>query len=231
MILNRIGIVLTTLFAISLALAEENVQRTDKVKGAKAIPAPVRVIKLGAPAEFPRERDRLPRSYTGVDTIRFAKMFKARIESVKKGEFETSEEFTKRIANTDVLLAPIKTSVLYAFRIEDIDVDYDADRQAYRFGGYSCNETSSTGTSKDWVTCKVAPIIRKQETYVGSNIYGASRRVEGKEGLDFALAFPKDSAVLSALFTLERGYGNRYEFSDKVALPLETARRGCPVRS
>jgi len=106
---------------------------------------------------------------------------------MKKGEFETSEELARRIANKDAVLAPINTSDLYAFRIGNINIKYDADTQAYIIGersfGYQCKET----LKKDWITCKVASISREHDTYDGSNAYGALIKIERERGYDFGL--------------------------------------------
>lgn len=77
----------------------------------------------------------------------------------------------------------------------------------------------------NWVTCKVAPIERKKDTYIGTNAYGArSRTVERTEGHDFAVAIPKGSVVLRTTFSKDRELTDYYRLRDRLRVPLEKAR-------
>lgn len=143
-------------------------------------------------------------------------MFTSKVEGVKKGEFETSEEFAKRTANKDDILAPINTSDLYAFRII-LQSKYDADTQAYTFDG-SCDETSD-GV---WVTCTVDNSTRENDTYIGSNAFGASVTVQRERGIDLALAFHYDNPIIKTVFS-SIGDSN-LAYQGKVFVPLEKAR-------
>lgn len=217
-----------TLLAASVAVAaEKSSKKKAEVIPAATAPAPKTVVKPWEPTAFDQNADRLPPNYLGLDPVKFFEMFKSKVGSLKKGEFETSEEFTQRTKNSDALLTPINTTDTYAFRISNISVKYDADAQTYLIGGqygYSCKENYPFGEFKDWVTCKVSPISRENDTYVGSNAYGASRTVERTRGRDFALAIAKGSAVLSAAFTQERYLKDQYSFQDRLPVPLEKAR-------
>jgi hypothetical protein len=213
----------------SVAVAAEKSPKKKKAEDIPVVtaPAPKTVVKPWEPTAFGQDVDRLPPNYPGLDPVKFFEMFKSKVGSLKKGEFETSEEFAQRTADKDALLAPINTTYVYAFRISNIPIKYDADAQTYVIGGrfgYSCKETYSFGKFKDWVTCKVSPISRDNDTYVGSNAYGASRTVERTRGRDFAVAIAKGSAVLSTAFTQERYFKDDYSFQDRLPVPLEKAR-------
>lgn len=231
--MNRVAILLICLLTASTVLATEKPQKKKKLEGALVVSAPKTVAKPWEPTAFIQEGEHLPGDYTGLDPKKFLAMFKSKVEGLRKGEFETSEEFAQRTTNQDALLAPINTSDLYAFRIDNINytdninIKYDADTQAYIIGGsfgYSCEETYSFGKSKDWVTCKVASVSRINDTYTGSNAYGASLPVERTRGGDFALAIPKGSPVLSTVFSQDRYLKNTYIYQDKLSVPLEKAR-------
>ena len=214
-----------TLLASVAFAAENSLKKRKKAEDIQVTtaPAPKTVVKPWEPTAFDQDVGRLPPNYPGLDPVKFFEMFKSKVGSLEKGEFETSEEFTKRTANKDALLSPINTTDTYAFRISDISVKYDADAQTYLIGGqygYSCKATYSF----DWVTCKVSTVSRDDDTYVGSNAYGASRTVERTRGRDFALAMTKGSAVLSTAFTQERDRKDRLSFQDRLPMPLEKAR-------
>ncbi len=198
-------------------------------QGVKVARSPKAVTTPWAPTALPLEGGHLPANYTGLDHRKFLELFRSKVEGLKKGEFETSAEFEQRTANTDILLAPINTSDLYAFRVDNVDIKYDADSQVYEIGSSPlspfCRETYSIGASKVWVTCKLAVISRQYDRYTGTNAYGASSVVERTIGSDFALAFRKDSPILKlAVFYRRYPIDDRYAFQDKISVPLEKAR-------
>lgn len=228
--MNKIALFVISALLVSASVAAEKSTKKKKVEEPSRVvaPAPVAVaVKPWEPTAFGADDAQLPSNYQGLDPIKFLEMFKSKVVSLKKGEFETSEEFTQRTANKDSLLSPISTTDLYAFRITNIPIKYDADAQTYLIGGqfgYACQETYSFGKFKDWVTCKVAPTRRDNDTYTGRNAYGASRAVERTRGHDFALAIVKGSPVLGAAFLQERYLKDRYTFQDRLPVPLEKAR-------
>lgn len=218
-----IGVLLT-----SIAVAAEKSPKKMKVGDipTATAPSPKKGVKPWEPTAFDQDADRLPPNYPGIDPVRFFKMFKSKVGSVKKGEFETTEEFTQRTTNKDALLSPINTIDTYAFRISGISVKYDADAQAYLIGdqyGFTCQETYSFGEFEGWVTCKVSSISLNNDTYVGSNAYGASLTVERTRGHNFSLAISKGSAFPYTVFTQLRNTG-WYSLQDRLPIPLEKAR-------
>lgn len=223
---TKITLLLIIAFGVSIAIACEKIP--EKMEAPEKIaPAPT-VAKPWEPTVFTLDTDRLPPNYHGLDPVKFYEMFKSKVENIKKGEFETAKEFAQRTANKNLLLSPINTSDLYAFRISNFrPLVYDADIQAYHFYGhlgYSCGGAYSSGKNKNWVTCKVDSISRKTDTYAGSNAFGASRNVERTEGHDFALAIPKGSVALRAAFSKDREITDYYKWRERFRVPLEKAR-------
>lgn len=180
------------------------------------------------PTPFVLENERLPANYAGLDPIKFFKMFKSKVALIKKGEYETTEEFIQRTANKDAILSPINTVDLYAFRmLSDISIKYKADEQAYLIGGpydYYCEKTDSFGRSSGWVTCTVASISEKHDTYIGSNAFGVSRSIKRKRGHNFSLAIHEDSPLLNTVFSKNQYQNSIYNYQTKVEVPLEKAR-------
>lgn len=216
-----------TLLASAAPSAETSPKNNASADPFATASSPKKAIKRWEPIAFDQNVDRLQPNYTGLDPKKFFHMYKSKVESLKKGDFETSEEFTKRTANLDALLSPIKTADTYAFVISNVFIKYDADTQAYLIEsqyGDPCKETYSFGVFKDWVTCKVSAISRDYNSYVGSNAFGASRKVDRTHGLDFSLALAKDSAALSTSFKKGRYLTDQYSFQDRIPVPLEKAR-------
>ncbi|MGZ5551157.1 MAG: hypothetical protein ACXW0J_07125 [Nitrososphaeraceae archaeon] len=182
------------------------------------------------PIAFSLEGDHLPPNYMGLDPKEFLELFESRINSFKltKDEFETTEEFEKRIANKDAILFPLNTSTLYAFRINSIPVKYDADTQVYVIGNeyIGCHNANSyylTSDSKDdWYTCKVDTIFNYSDSYTGSNAFGISLPITRTISKEFSLAIKKNR-LFDDVFDSKK-YQDEYIYTDKVFIPIEKAR-------
>lgn len=218
---TKITLLLIIAFLVSLAIACEKNQEKKKVEEIAPVPT---IDKPWEPTAFTLDTDRLPPNYSGLDPVKFYEMFKSKVDNIKKGEFETAKEFAQRTANKDLLLSPINTSDLYAFRMSGANIEYDADAQTYRIE-YSCEQAYSLGVPTKWVTCEVDSISRKRDTYAGSNAFGAgSCIVERTRGHDFAVAIPKGNVVLRTAFSKDRDRPYVYKFRYKLSVPLEKAR-------
>lgn len=174
-------------------------------------------LKIWMPTNLNQYVDSLPPNYLGLDRIKFHKLFKSKLESFKKNDFETTEAFTQRTAHIDSLLSPINTTDTYAFQITDITAEYNADKQIYTLQKYGsqCEDVITNGQDKDMIMCKVGPVSRVVSTYVGSNSYGVTRVINRTRGLDFSLAILKDSALTKTVYTKP--------FSDSFPISLEKA--------
>ena len=211
--MKYIVILLVSLLTAPSVFAAENPLKQNKSKNATS----------WKPSAFDETAKWLPANYTGINPINFYKMFKGKVDKLEKGKYETSEEFERRIADKDALLAPINTTDLYAFRMEDISAQYDADAKAYRIGvGFSCDGRNTE--SSEMLTCKVGSVIKKNSTYTGSNAYGVSRTVKLTKGLDFALAIPKSNPAVSEVLSQESYERHQYNYKDNLPVPLEKAR-------
>lgn len=207
-------LLLACLLTTQTAIAADKTNRSSTSK---------KSITAWRPAAFDETVDRLPPDYKGIDPKQFYKMLKKKVVKLEKREFETSEEFTQRIANIDTLLAPINTSDLYAFRNDSIYFEYNADDQAYIIGGpydNSCHETSDYGKDKGWITCHPISISNEKTRYRAINAFGTSVVIERERGEDFALAFPKNT-LPSDLYKKEF---SKYHYEDKLYIPVEKAR-------
>lgn len=217
---------LTCLLISQTAYAED---KPLKKKKPKAHSISKRVVTHWRPVAFNDKAERLPVGYKGLDPKQFYKMFTKRVDGLRKGEFETSEEFAKRTADKIALLSPINTSDLYAFKIIDIHIyTYNADAQAYIIeGDGSFNHKCLPADYGDWVTCKVDAIQYESDTYTSSNAYGANIEVHKSRGLDFSLAIQKRSPFLSDMYSHKKGSSaqyERYNYRDEIPVPLEKAR-------
>lgn len=213
-----ISLSLAFLVASSTVFATENSEKNSRSASPSKTMAKGKVIKTWRPTAFSENSERLSRNYKGLNPKLFYEMFQSKISGLKKGEFETSEAFTQRIANKDAVLFPITMTDHYAFGIDNISFTYDADAQAFTIGGYYyCKKTFD----ENWITCKVASVSREHDSYLGMNAFGASRTIERSQGRDFALAIPNGSPILSTVFSQDSYV---YKYQDKLSMPLEKAK-------
>lgn len=176
------------------------------------------------PSSFKLDSDRLPANFEGLDYKKFMTMFDSKLKIMNKGEFETSEEHTKRIENIDSILRPISTNEKYAFNlpIRIASLKYDADKQKYfsdtRFG-YSCKPADPK-----YVTCFVDSLADNSETYIGSNRYGAQKVITKSSGVDFALAINPENGLYKSLFTTHSYYDKGMIMTLELEVSLDKAK-------
>ncbi|HLP99281.1 MAG TPA: hypothetical protein VK149_12655 [Sideroxyarcus sp.] len=177
--------------------------------------------KVWKPTPFSLGSDHLPAGYKGLDPKKFFTLFKAKVHDLEKGEFETSEKFEQRIAGKENLLSPIKTSDLYAFRMSGhMSKKYAADTQEYLLEGIqTCIEAGRL--TPNWLTCEIAELIH-DESYVGSNSFGATTTVTRTRGTRLALAIQEDNPLLKSVLVGSYGY---YGYQDRVPVNLDKARK------
>jgi hypothetical protein len=151
-----------------------------------------------------------------------------------KDEFETTDQFLARSADTAANIAPLQLDALYAFPLEG-DLKYDADREAYVGSSTNyppCREPeSATAEYGHWLACPSLTQYDVDTTYIGTNAFGVTVRVHKYRGLDAYVAFSTDEPQSPFLtrFTvpldLPRGRGDDRVQLGSVPVPLELARR------
>lgn len=112
---------------------------------------------------------------------------------LKKGEFETTAEYEKRIAQ-GFKLKSLDSNKIYAFELDSTGVDYDVDTAQYkiRMGGVGVGdilEHDSYLNRDNYNTLRVGKIYRKTGSYVGSNAYGLKVKIQELEGEDFYIKY------------------------------------------
>lgn len=220
-----------TIAAATLFLTQFGALAAQK---ASSRPKPATAAAAWTPMAFDPSQQSLPPNFAGVDRKKFLRLFESKVESIKKDEYETTEQFQARLSNAGGLLAPISTEALYAFQIEELKLRYDADKQEFVVDNYySCAKTSDFGESKGWVTCKLGPVIREFSSYVGSNAYGASMKVDKVFGKDLAIAVKPESSFLATSGFEHSQYSSRYSWKTAFSMPLDQARalKGLEIRA
>lgn len=216
-----LAVLLLAAFAITALAADAP---TTKKKGNRKS-APV-VEKPWFPDPYGDEEGKLPPAYTGMNAEKFLDHFKWKVEGLRKEEYETNEEFARRSADKNAVIAPITTTALYAFKVDGIRATYDADTQTYAFvnSGIACSETSRFGKHPGYVSCRVAIVSRMTDKYIGGNAFGVSRTVTEVRERNFGLAMPSGHSAISAILSPISYVRGGYEYRDKVSVPLEKAR-------
>lgn len=188
---------------------------------------PVRAAKAPEkwePEVYDTSATKLPPGYQGTNSKRFHALFKAKVQTIKKGQFETTEEFEERTKDANKMLAPISTNRLYAFRVGMIEPKYDADNQVYQFSSpysdYSCDRAKSDGWT---LVCKIGIAWMADDKYRGSNAFGASRIVDRTRGAYFAVAIPNTPRMFGSVFQNPSLNGSS-KFIDKLPISIDQAR-------
>lgn len=181
-----------------------------------------------SPQPFPAGATTLPARYSGLSPIKTWALLKSRADTLVKGEYETSQEYEARLASEKTQIAPLSTDAEYAFLLANIKPIYDADKQTYSIQDYGfCQKTYDYGESAGWVTCKIAELTRKRDTYIGSNAYGAKAVIERTTGKDFGIAVRRDSAFLkSDVFdqkTISQ-YSSMFDLKFMANVPIDKAK-------
>lgn len=200
-------------FAVMQAGASDKVQ--NKIKKQSFLTSKS-IVKTWSPMPFSQEKESLPANYLGVNPKLFLELFKSKVDGLEKGEFETTDEFTKRLENKERLLAPINTQDLYAFRMDSIDFSYDADKKSYTAQNYSCEKTYSEDSDYR-VICDVAEVYNFKDTYIGSNAFGASVTIHSSSTRTFGLSILNTNPVFVSLFS-------NFEYNYALSVPIERAK-------
>lgn len=156
--------------------------------------------------------EKLPPNYKGTD---IAKLFTslAKKAPIKKGEFETSEDYSKKIK-------AVLTDNIYAFKVDADDLltvsmhPYDADAQMLEI------DIKTTWVSEHtFVDYRASMILKSKrtgfKTYIGSNAFGATTVVKRFEGTQYGIALVNQNEFGSS------NYDNQYN----IATPLTGVRK------
>ena len=138
-----------------------------------ALAMPAMATKSSEPKAFIEKTNRLPANYKGFDTKELIEMLQSRIRNLKKDEYETTDEYSRRMKKQDDEF-PLNTTDLYAFRIsQNPSFKYDADSQMFRSTTYKCNNLLTRGGA-DIRFCDIDLIIRHHYETTSQNIFGVT---------------------------------------------------------
>ncbi|MCX2814573.1 MULTISPECIES: hypothetical protein [unclassified Pseudomonas] len=128
----------------------------------------------------------------------------------KKGEFETTADYNKRIANIDAVFAPIKGSEIYALTGGPQYFEYNADKQEFKaLSGMLCMEGYKF--SKSTVSCDAGTVEAAERNATRES--GMLKNV----GTDYYLLFPTSRLKKYRQDPL-------YKFPETCPVPIEKAK-------
>lgn len=169
--------ILISLFLVGISEAKEPLANKERKKTTKASG------KIYYKGEFDTTLEKLPRNFNGHNIEETYNLLK--LKASKKGEYETTEDYRKRIAQ-------MNSENIYTFKIEDswlIHIDpYYADSQILRIE----INTTPVNASDDFYDKRESFIIKEkrqsERSYVGRNAFGASVVVREAYYLRYGLA-------------------------------------------
>lgn len=160
--------------------------------------------------------------YSGLDGWRVYQVLKSKEDRVKKDEFETTQEYQARLANSGVLMTPLNSNDDYAFQFKP-KVTYDADNQVFVLGeqyGGECKAKDYNSENRTYL-CEVASHRENRPNYIGQNAYGASATIHNIKGTDISVVVDRDELPKS-LFKRE-SYDTNYKIFTSIPVPREQA--------
>ena len=166
-------------FAVNIAIAK-NLKAADKQKntGEIAVNQP--------PIPFDINQETIPQGYKGTDIVALYSLL-GKNAPLEKNEFETTAEYEKRVASAT-------PGDVYACRIEEKSAyrglkikPYNADTQEYQITVET--EYLSEHNFKDHrASLIVKTLDERSESYVGSNAFGATRKVTRFTATQYGIA-------------------------------------------
>ncbi|MFZ3121943.1 MAG: hypothetical protein WA104_01040 [Thermodesulfovibrionales bacterium] len=176
MMIIRLFFILIFLFFAGISHAKEPLANKEHKKVTKASG------KIYYKGTFDTSAEKLPPNFNGHNIEETYNLLK--LKASKKGEYETTEEYKKRIAQ-------INSENIYAFKIEDsrsVQQTYYADSQLLRIE----IETRPVDASADFYNKRESFIVKEkrltERSYIGTNAFGVSVRIREIQSLQYGLA-------------------------------------------
>ncbi|HEL7672938.1 TPA: hypothetical protein UL936_001913 [Stenotrophomonas maltophilia] len=127
----------------------------------------------------------------------FAEWFDKKLPELRKGEFEATADYKKRVQDVGTALAPMATGDVYLFPPDSIYSTYDADTQVFRPTTLRCYDWGDTGNQ----VCQLAQLPAPTGERFGTQFHAVvptksvRRWVKSNElEIDFACPVPADEA-------------------------------------
>lgn len=223
--MNRVGLLIIYFLSSFNVSAADKLKNTKNSKGASAIRAVSINNRTWIPEIFVIDTERLKAKYDGNNPKFFYETLKRNFKKIEKGEFETSEEYSQRIDNTESLLAPISTSELYAFRVfENLETKYDPDTQSYKLKESTACRDALEPDKSEWLTCDVGFVKSESSSYIGGNAYGATAEIDRLRALEFSLAISSKNDVFKSMLSKD-AYFDKYAYEDNISVAIDKAKK------
>lgn len=142
----------------------------------------------------------------------FAEWFDKKLPQLRKGEFETTADYKKRVQDVGTALAPMATGDVYLFPPDSIYSTYDADKQVFRPSTLRCYDWDEDGNQ----VCQLAELASAPGELRGTQFHAvvptkSVRRWVSDGGLEVSYACPVPAAEAQALKDrVQFAYGFRF---------------------
>jgi hypothetical protein len=158
---------------------------------------------------FNESVDMLPAKFMGHDIRVIYNVFVNRQEKSKKDEFETTEKYNKRIEieNSKPIIGNLGLSDLFVMSTP-AKLEYDADKLIAYARISTSTVTKGYNTESGVLSIRGPNISSSENSYLGSNAFGATRDVSSSHSNDSCLAIVNPSVFgityNGALFTVNK---------------------------
>jgi hypothetical protein len=130
-------------------------------------------------------------NFRGHNAIAIYKSLAARKTGADKGEFETTEAYRQRLDReaSAPLVGSLTKDSTFAFVVKGIDSQYDADSQVLHARAKLSRVTEGVSLSENRMALTWDIVSKDHSSYVGTNAYGASVKVERNISDFYEIAF------------------------------------------
>lgn len=142
----------------------------------------------------------------------FAEWFDKKLPVLRKGEFEATADYKKRVQDVGTALAPMATGDVYLFPPDSIYSTYDADKQVFRPTTLRCYDWDEDGNQ----VCQLAQLAPSPGEVRGTQFHAVVptkpvRRWVRDGGLEISYACPVPAAEAPGLKDgVQFAYGFRF---------------------
>jgi hypothetical protein len=193
--LGSASITIYLLFSGTLTIAaQQRGQRktTQKKVAAPRLPAEKQAMESRYSTQsFDLSLSSLPNNFRGHNAIDIYKALEKRNATSTKGEFETTEAYRRRMESetNEILLGSLTRHSVFAFVIERLESEYDADRQILRVKAELSRVREGVTLRENEKDLLWKIIDRDRSSYIGTNAYGAKVKVDRNDSDFYEIAF------------------------------------------
>lgn len=147
-------------------------------------------------SSFYINNDIVGKYYRGLDVDKFYMLYRDKVNSATKGEFETKSEYENRTRKLKKNIFPFNLNEKYAFCVDGINIAYDADREVFHLKNLFLSDKF-----QNFKVINIYQSKNEKSDYLGTNAFGAKIEVHKIIEEYIGLAIDKNNELYSKIFS------------------------------